>query len=150
MAKRNRISTLLLFVAAVAIWGVVGYRVYQWVSPIETPAAKPSVPKERQQKPAKDTLMLDYPDPFMGEVRKSKEPVPMAPSRPMPEHTMPSIAYKGLIRDADGSVKAMITYNNQTDGYRRGETIEGIKIKQITAECITVRWNGSDYTIAAK
>lgn len=150
MTKRSNISTLLLILAAAAIWGVVGYRVYRWVAPVEAPAVKPAAPKERRQKPARDSLLLNYPDPFLGEVKKAKEPAPRTPSMPMPERPMPGIAYKGLIRDADGSLKAMITYNNQTDGYRKGETIEGIKIKQITAECITVRWNGSDYTIAAK
>lgn len=150
MAMRSNISTFLLLAATVAIWGVVGYRVYRWVSPEDIPAGKPVLPEARAGAPAKDTLMLNYPDPFMGEVKTSTDPAPRTPSMPMPERPMPAIAYKGLIRDADGSVKAMITYNNQTDGYRKGETIEGIKIKQITAECITVRWNGSDYTIAAK
>ena len=149
MAK-SKASIILLSIAAIAIWGVVGYRVYRWVSPVEAPAVKPVAPKERRQRPARDSLKLNYPDPFLGEVKKAKEPAPLTPSRPMPERPMPAIAYKGLIRDADGCVKAMITYNNQTDGYRKGETIDGIKIKQITAECITVRWNGADYTIAAK
>ena len=149
MAK-SKASIFLLSIAAIAIWGIVGYRVYRWVAPVEAPAVKPAAPKERRQKPARDSLLLNYPDPFLGEVKKAKEPAPRTPSMPMPERPMPAIAYKGLIRDADGSLKAMITYNNQTDGYRKGETIEGIKIKQITAECITVRWDGADYTIAAK
>lgn len=150
MTKRSNIGTLLLILAAAAIWGVVGYRVYHWVAPVEAPVAKPVLPKAKAARPARDSLLLNYPDPFLEEVRKAKEQAPRTPSMPMPERPMPGIAYKGLIRDADGSLKAMITYNNQTDGYRKGETIEGIKIKQITAECITVRWNGADYTIAAK
>lgn len=110
MIKRSNIGTLLLILAAAAIWGVVGYRVYRWVAPVEAPAVKPVAPKERRQKPARNSLLLNYPDPFLGEVRKTKEPVLENQFRQMPERTMPAIAYKGLIRDADGSLKAMITY----------------------------------------
>lgn len=148
MAKQSNLSTILLLAAAVAIWAVVGYRVYRWAWPDKTPPAKPAMPVAKKQKPARDSLMLNYPDPFLGEVEKPKASNTSMPSRPMPERTMPSISYKGLIRDADGSVRAMITYNKQTDGYRKGETIEGMKIKKITTECITVRWNGADYNIA--
>ena len=54
MAK-NKLSVILLSVAAVAIWGIVGYRVFRWVAPKDMPIAK-AIP--RRPRPQSRTAIL--------------------------------------------------------------------------------------------
>jgi len=145
---RSKISTYLLGLAAVAVWCIVGYRIFRWISPKETPLARAVTTKTEIVNQAEDSLMLDYRDPFLGDVREPR--VSDYHDSPAPEPVMPSLAYKGLIRDGNGIIKAMIYHEGRLDGYSKGAVIGGVRLTEITAEYIIVKWRGTDYTITAK
>ncbi len=147
MGKRNT-STILLLAAAVVIWCLVGYRVWRWLSPKDGPVVSTTRSKANPASHKGDSLMLDYRDPFFVEEKKA-EPIQPAPI-PEPETVMPTLSYKGLIRDGDGSVKALVAFNGQVDGYKKGDKIGDVKVLLISPEVLTVRWRGKDYNIAAK
>ena len=150
MAK-NKLTVILLSVAAVAIWGIVGYRVFRWVAPKDMPIAKAIPPKTSSIKPSCDSLKLNYRDPFLSDLEESRPMDNHARfETPAPEPVMPVLSYKGLIRDGNGIVRALITCSNQTEGYRKGESVAGVRIMEITADCLTVKWRGKTYTIAAQ
>lgn len=149
MAK-NKTSVILLSVAAVAVWGIVGYRVFRWVTPEEVPVVRAFSKKEKTESTSTDSLMLNYRDPFFADKKEAVPERESLPKETTPAPALPAFSYKGLIRDADGSVRAMVTHGRQTDGYRKGEMVDGAKIIAITADCLTVRWHGTDYNLEAK
>ncbi len=147
---KNKIATTLLTIAAIAIWCIVGYRIFRWISPKETPVANIASPKVESGRQPEDSLMLDYRDPFLGSVKEVKSTVNSYVSEPVPEPAMPSVAYKGLIRDGDGIVKAMIAHEGRLEGFTKGAVIDGLRLTDITAEYIVVKWRGTEYIITAK
>ena len=149
MAKRS-ISTIILLTAAITIWCLVGYRIYRWFSPKDEPVISTTRPKSNSTSHEGDSLSLNYRDPFFVEEKKA-EPIQPAPiSEPAPESVMPTLSYKGLIRDGDGCVKAIVVFNGQVEGYKKGDKIGDVKVLLISPEVLTVRWRGRDYNIAAK
>jgi len=150
MAKNNRTSTIILVVAAIAVWCVVGYRVFRWIWPKETPVAVSTKHIRVDDGQEKDSLLLNYKDPFLGDIKKPAAIQEGSRSGGVSEPVMPTLAYKGLIKDSDGSINAMINYAGYLDGYSRGSVIDGVRIMEIYADYILVRWRGSDYIIKAK
>ncbi len=150
MAK-SKASVILLSIAAIGIWGIVGYRVFRWVAPQDMPVTRATTPKAKPAGQRADSLMLNYRDPFFTGLEESSPTNHHPRSEPIgPEPVMPVLSYKGLIRDANGSVRALITSNGQTDGYKKGDSVAEVKIIDITADCLTVKWRGKSYTIAAQ
>ena len=94
--------------------------------------------------------MLDYRDPFFVEEPSVEPARPEPVPEPAAEPVMPALSYKGLIRDGDGCVKALVAFNGKVDGYRKGDKIDDVKVLEISPEALTVRWRGKEYTIAAK
>lgn len=147
---RSKITTTLLTLAAVAVWCIIGYKIYRWISPKETPAASVMAPKVENDSQVEDSLILNYRDPFLGNIRETRVADNNYSPAPAPEPVMPVLAYKGLIRDRDGVVKAMITQDGRLDGYAKGAVIDGVRVEEITGEYIIVKWRGAKYIIPAK
>ncbi len=150
MAK-IKASTIVLSLAAIAIWCVVGYRVYRWVSPKDAPAGA-SAPKPRRTDTRQpDTLLLDYRDPFFqSPARETRAAGRGTAPKPAEEQPLPALAYKGLIRDGRGMVKAMVSFEGRVEGYPVGSVVGGARIKGIKADCITVEWQGKEHTVKAR
>ena len=147
---RSKITTSLLTLAAIAVWCIIGYRIYRWISPKEKPATSVVMPKVESNSQVEDSLMLNYRDPFLGILRESRGTDNHYSPEPAPEPVMPSLAYKGLISDRDGIVKAMISHDGRLDGYTKGAVIDGVCVTEINAEYIIVKWRGAKYIIPAK
>lgn len=147
---RSKITTPLLTLAAIAVWCIVGYKIYRWISPKEIPVASVMPPKVDKDSQARDSLLLNYRDPFLGSIRETRVADNNDSPVPAQEPVMPVLAYKGLIRDRDGIVKAMVSHNGRIDGYARGKVIDGVRVEEITGEYIIVKWRGAKYIIPAK
>ena len=150
MAKNNRTSTIILVVAAIAVWCVVGYRVFRWIWPKETPVAVSSKPVRADDGQGKDSLLLNYKDPFLGDIKTPSSDNTASAAGPVQEPVMPALSYKGLIKDSDGTVNAMISYGGHTEGYSRGSVIDGVRIVEIHADYIIIKWRGSEYILKAR
>lgn len=151
MAK-IKASTIILSLAAIAIWCVVGYRVYRWIFPREQSVLQ-TAPRERETGTGQsDTLLLNYRDPFFPAgmpSRPSARSGAPAPS-PVAEKPLPTLTYKGLIRDGGGRVKAMISFEGRVEGYPVGAMVGGARIKGIKADYVIVEWQGKEHTIKAR
>lgn len=147
---RSKITTTLLTLAAVAVWCIIGYKIYQWISPKEPQSVSVMAPKVENDSQVEDSLMLDYRDPFLGIIRESRVADNHYNPEPAPEPVMPSLAYKGLISDRNGVVKAMISHDGRLDGYTKGAVIDGVCVTDINAEYIIVKWRGAKYIVPAK
>ena len=150
MTGKQSISTILLLAAAVVIWCLVGYRVWRWFSPKDAPVVAAVAPVAAPASPAEDSLLLQYRDPFFKEEEAVAAVSPAPVPEPATEPVMPALSYKGLIRDGDGCVKALVAFDGKVDAYRVGEKIGEVKVLAISPEALTVRWRRKEYTIAAK
>lgn len=147
---KHSISTVCLLTAAIAVWSIVGYRVFRWMSPKEEPVARAILPKATPVRTTTDSLMLNYRDPFFTGKANATPAKESLNTAPVPSSSLPALGYKGLIRDGNGSVRAMVSFGGRTEGYRRGDIVEGVKLLKITADCLTVRWQGADYNLEAQ
>lgn len=142
--ERKKILTIVLLTAVTLIWGVIILRVARGSSPsVASPVV--NMPEKSQNRKRKDTVNLDYRDPFLGEfvrandrnkmkavtqarlVRKEQEP---------PES--PDFTYKGLIGNGSGQ-RAVVLKNGNLNLLRIGDTFEEFKVVEIFPEYMIVQ-----------
>ena len=147
---RGRISTIVLIIAATAIWSVVGYRIFRWISPKKDVVPVITTPHAQVEVNGYDTLMLNYRDPFLDDNNSFDVVDGSFDSVAADESSMPVLEYKGLIRGGDGIVKAMIIHDGHLDGFSKGAVIDGLHLTEVAADYIIVQWKGTEYLINAK
>ncbi|MCX4336580.1 MAG: hypothetical protein K1V99_11590 [Bacteroidales bacterium] len=141
--ERKKIMTAVLLIAVVIIWGVIILKVVHGNRPPQMPIVK-STPEKPVDKGHKDSLRLDYRDPFIGDfVRAKPEKKAFVPHvkvvRKEPEHPpVPDFTFKGLI--GNGSVqRAMVLKNGNLHMLSIGEMIGEFKVEGIFPEYMIVR-----------
>lgn len=95
---RKKLLSLALVIAVLAVWGLVGFRIWNLTRPEITQSAKTEKKAEDHSIP-NDSLRLDYRDPFL-ESGKAKIVVPTEKVAAIPESPaqMPSLKYKGMVK----------------------------------------------------
>lgn len=82
---KSRWTTFVLLAAVVAVWGMVTWRIFAPRRELPAAPARTAV-KAAVAEPAAETLRLDYPDPFLKNVRPGPEfrpsSDPQKPARP--------------------------------------------------------------------
>ena len=141
--ERKKFMTGVLLVAVVLIWGVIILKVVKGSRPIENPVAD-NHPKASVDNVSKDSLRLDYRDPFLGEfvrVKEYKKPsivqakiVKREPEQP----PVPDFTFKGLIGNGVEQ-KAMVMKNGNLHMLSLGEMVGEFKVIGISPEQITVQ-----------
>lgn len=141
--ERKKIMTMVLLVAVALIWGTVILKVVRGTRPAGNPASEnpPEAPVARQMK---DSLRLDYRDPFIGEFVRERQ----AERRALPQNRrarkepeappVPDFTFKGMIGNGDGT-KAMILKNGNLHMLGVGEIFGGFKVIGISPELVTVQ-----------
>lgn len=143
MIERKKILTVILLVAAVFVWGSIIFKVVRGAGQVELPLVerKPVKPVGKVQK---DTLRLDYRDPFLGEfVRAKQEKKPVLHEvktiRKEPELSpVPDFTFKGLIGNGSGQ-RAMVLKNGSLFVLGPGEMLGDFKIVEIFPERMIVQ-----------
>lgn len=152
MIERKKILTVILLVAAVFVWGSIIFKVVRGAGQVELPLVERK-PVKPVGKVRKDTLRLDYRDPFLGEfvrVKQEKKPVlhEVKTIRKEPEQPpVPDFTFKGMIVNDSGR-KAMLMKNGSLLMLGPGGMIGDFKILEIFPECVLVQ-NGK-YKIEVK
>ena len=102
---KSRWTTYLLLVVVAAVWGIVAWKISAPADNMApAPRSEPSVPVV-QTAPA-DTLLLDYPDPFLKGAARSAAAVPSvvrglpAPKPVLPKRERVRIVHLGTVRSA--------------------------------------------------
>lgn len=67
---KSRLTTYLLLAAVAAVWGIVAWKVFAPAND-EAPASRPGPSRPAPETAPADTLLLDYPDPFLKGVSRS-------------------------------------------------------------------------------
>lgn len=157
----NKNVRYLLAVAVLAIWGLLGYRIYQKMNPgNDFVAPPPPVLAVTEVEKDSFTLLVNYPDPFLGTRIPLPEAAP-APANPSNSTTVippkissppatavfPQIVYKGLIALKNGRKAALATVDGKTMNWGWGENYEEMTLLDIQEDSIRVRYQEEEKTI---
>lgn len=150
--------TYLLIVSVLGLWGFIFYRVADNVSTVPAKISAPGkkvLVGEDKVFSVKDTftLLLNYRDPFTGEIamepvneaRESARNLPLL--KPDPPK-LPHVIYTGYIINP-GSKRAVsiITINGKEQMMAEGETIGDVKLLINRKDSVQVHYKGRNYFI---
>lgn len=147
---RKKLLSLALVIAVLAVWGLVGFRIWNLTRPEITQSAKTEKKTEDHSIP-NDSLRLDYRDPFM-ESGKAKIVVPTEKVAAIPESPaqMPPLKYKGIVKGKDGTVKALVENKGEIVPIAKGGMLEKVRIIEIEPEHILVRFGNETHLIRVR
>lgn len=135
--------TGFLLVTVILIWGIIILKVVRGSRPVEEPLVGNRI-KEPVKNASKDSLQLNYRDPFLGEFVRIKEVKKSSKSqakviRKEPElPPMPDFTFKGLIGNGVEQ-RAMVLKNGNLHILGLGEMIGEFKVIGISPELMTVQ-----------
>ena len=135
--------TGVLLVAVFLIWGVIILKVVRGNRPVEEPLVENRI-KEPVKNASKDSLQLNYRDPFLGEFVRVKEVKKSSQSqaegiRKEPElPPVPDFTFKGLIGNGVEQ-RAMVLKNGSLHILGLGGMIGEFKVIGISPELMTVQ-----------
>lgn len=153
--KGKKASVAVLLFLSLAVWGMVGWRVYAALHepPIENPL--PKIPEQniRQETPQ---LLLNYRDPFGEIARKVETHAPKTQlktnrdsirSHRSPKTEMqPSIRYKGRVR-VGAIIRAIVENNGESMLLECKDRIGIFTVLNITEEQLIIEHKGHKYKI---
>lgn len=132
-----------LLVAVVLIWGVIILKVVRGSRPAEKPLVENRI-KEPVMNASKDSLQLNYRDPFLGEfirikeVKKSSQPQVKVVRKEPEQPPVPDFTFKGLIGNGVEQ-RAIVLKNGNLHMLGLGEMIGEFKVIGISPELMTVQ-----------
>lgn len=142
--ERKRLVTAVLLVAAAAIWGVIIFRVLRGIRQDTTAISRLPVTNPVVVLKSKDSLLLNYKDPFLDRLAKDK-PKAIASKKVVKNqdksketvHT-PDFQFKGLIGNGEEQC-AMVLENGRLHMLDAGDTIDGFIVLDFTPQCLRVQ-----------
>lgn len=147
---KSKTTIYVLIVAVLAIWGVIAWKLFV-PSRVETNTARPSVSKTVVASEI-DTLMLDYPDPFLkkqsgasGHIAlpvKRKEPEP----QPLKIREECQLRYIGHIRRGK-SRSCIVESGGAHHLVAMGESVDGFRLAKIFPDSLVFTKDGFSYTV---
>lgn len=152
--KDKKLSWFLL-PAVIAIWGMIGWKVYAAIAGEEEAAHVPVRPTERladtSATPAQYTLLLNYRDPFFETKPKPKpaatNPVkpgqaPVKASVPAPAAAAwPVVSYGGLVRQTQsGKTVGFLVVNGTSYFVNAGDAVDELAVRSLWSDSIEVRF----------
>ena len=141
--ERKKIMTGFLLVTVILIWGIIILKVLRGSRPVEEPLVENRI-KEPVKNASKDSLQLNYRDPFLGEFVRIKEVKKSSQSqakviRKEPElPPVPDFTFKGLIGNGTEQ-RARVMKNGSLHMLGIGEMIGEFKVIGISPELMTVQ-----------
>lgn len=144
---KSRWTTYLLLVAVVAVWGIVGWKIFAPAA--EVPSASAPRLEVTRQKVAEDTLLLDYPDPFRKgstskAVRQRQSVVRALPSTVRREN----VRITHLATLASGcKTLYILTIGNEQYELMRGAEAVGFRLVKSDRDSVYLCKNGISYGV---
>ena len=141
--ERKKNMTGFLLVTVILIWGIIILKVLRGSRPVEEPLVENRI-KEPVKNASKDSLQLNYRDPFLGEFVRIKEVKKSSQSqakviRKEPElPPVPDFTFKGLIGNGVEQ-RAMVLKNGNLHILGIGDMIGEFKVIGISPELMTVQ-----------
>ncbi len=158
--KNKKITTSLLLVASIMIWGTIAWRVSKAIRKEDAPIEK-SQPRTFVNKPDSAVFLLNYDDPFLkkppgnslqtGEEPKVDQDNPATNfSPPEPDVVQgPAFKFKGMLK-AGKITYGLLVFEGETIMARTKEKVGDFYIVRITADKLVVRRQGLDMELFAE
>jgi len=156
MEQKN--TKYLLALTLVAIWGLLGFRVFNKMNPPKLQFVDNGIVADEVKILEKDSLSLlvNYPDPFLTGKLESKVPINVAaiPRKTFPTAAVkvapkkkqkivfPKLSYKGNVKLKNGRNAALVNIEGQIMNLGLGEKYESISLVQIYEDSIQINFNG--------
>lgn len=141
---QKRSTTIVLIVAALLVWGGVAVRITRWTRS-DGPMEGSAPPIDAQPEMPADTLLLDYPDPFLGYLERQEtaspakaDPVSVSEDRP------PVFRYKGVMRTKE-DMYALIQKGNMSQMLRRGDVLDGWQVSGFGPDAMVLKKGKWEY-----
>lgn len=147
---RKKFLLVVLVTAVLAVWGLVGFRIWNLARPEVKENVKAEKKTESLDSP-NDSLHLDYRDPFL-ESGKTKTVVMSEKdaSIPKPLVQMPPLKYKGMVKGKDGTVKALVESRGEVVSLAKGSVLDKVRVVEIEPEHIQVQFGNEIHLIRVR
>ena len=158
--KNKKITTSLLLVASIMIWGTIAWRVSKAIRKEDAPIEK-SQPRTFVNKPDSAVFLLNYDDPFLkkppgnslqtGKESKVDQDNPTTNfSPPEPDVVQgPAFKFKGMLK-AGKITYGLLVFEGETIMARTKGKVGDFYIVRITADKLVVRRQGLDMELFAE
>lgn len=150
---KSRITTYVLIVAVVAVWGFVAWKIFS-SKPDKPPIAVQHVPTRIMDNDAQKQLLLDYKDPFLKGTVTAKPLASIALNQPKTKPTTPKITvppaplpfkYTGTISTGDRRLY-IFEYSGAQHMLAADEELAGYKLTEIWPDSIRFSKEGEFFT----
>ncbi len=151
---KSRLTTYMLLAAAVAIWGAIAWKL---LAPSENrlPPARPEAPRTPLAAPRADTLVADYPDPFLKKIAAEGTATAAPAARPLPQRlpTVPTprenivCEHLASIRSGNRTIH-IIALNGEQHEIARGDSAAGFVLSNVDRDSLYLVRRGVKYGVA--
>ena len=151
---KNKTKTYILLALVIGVWGVIGYRILETVSPSDV---NPTAQNFDMSFNPKHTITVDTfsvqianRDPFLGTLLTKKKVVKKSNKTiPKPEINWKPIIYHGIIQKEDGKTKLfIISIGGQQRILKKGQVFDETKLVKGSEKEITMQYKGKRKTFS--
>ena len=152
---KNKKNIYILITAVLLVWGLLGYRIFSTVDPINKKQLTVSFSNFKPQLLQESetfAINTDYRDPFLGtlsqkKITKTKKTTNAISTKP--KVPFPSIIYKGLVSSKKKNQQIfLISINGQQYFFKKNSTQKEVKLLSGTAKEVVLRFQGQKQTFA--
>tara|TARA_R110002012_G_scaffold294098_1_gene490028 strand:- start:3434 stop:3898 length:465 start_codon:yes stop_codon:yes gene_type:complete len=150
---QKNIKTYLLLGIVLLIWGLIGYKIFNWMPDNEEALVVPSkVDFKPKQIKERDTfsIVAKYRDPFLESApEKVIVPKKKLSTQPKAEEPTIDIRYTGFITDGSSNQKIFfVTINGQQKMMKLNDKVDDVSLISGSKETIKVRYQNKRITLA--
>lgn len=147
---KKKVTLVILIPLVVLVWGLIGVRIWKMTRPEADPVPVGKAVKKVAPPAQRDTLLLDYRDPFLDKyVEKKKETVHKVQEYYY-EEPAPQLRFKGTVRGKDGMTRAIILVDDDWKALAKGDQVLGATIVGMEPDCLILNWKGKRVFINAE
>jgi hypothetical protein len=150
---KSKKNIYFLAAAVLIVWGLLGYRIFNTLSPKEIVqrANTPTKFKPAQATATKEfDVVLNYRDPFLNTaIGKPPKKKHVKATTTTPKKPFPVIQYKGVVSGKNNRHQVfLITIDGQAYFFKKNSIQKNVKLIRGTAKKITLTFDGQQQTFA--
>jgi hypothetical protein len=151
---KNKTKTYLLLATVLAIWGVIGFKITNGLSPNKISVENDNLDVDFTPK----TIALNETfeisnverDPFLGTLVSTRKSKPKrSQAKKKVEIESPKINYLGLVKSQNSTEPIfVVNIDNNQQLLKRGQEVDGVKLIKGDTKRIIISWNNKYQTIS--
>jgi len=149
----KKTKTYILLVAVLGIWGTIGYKIINGLTPEESLSPNQNIdvsfnPEKRIKQDTFTITEVDR-DPFLGTLSRVQSTIkPSINQTQRKTNHQPAITYSGLVKKQNTSDQVfVININNNQYLLKKGQVVDSVKLLRGNNKFITVSYKNKSLTI---